>query len=358
MTVNCLIIGSTSAAFDSYSYYRDWQDSFIAHPALQTQLLDIQDWRLVRRAVTLRGRYDLIVFLHSVYATMVGSSRMNALRLLLARVRGPRVFFLANEFRDLRGVTEVAGALGARWLISQLTEDASQMLYQSLWDGKVMSLPYGFNPQVFKPTVALAERPIDIGFRGDYYPAYVGHDDRGILLDSFKEAMAAYPEITTDIQVGQRLDHHGWAAFLNQCRALIGHEAGGSRIDADDNIRMFLNAQEGRMPVKKFRSLVLALRRLGVFEPPPTGRIAAPRNFEAMGTKTVQILLPGRYNDLLEPGVHYIELQRDFSNLEAVLETLKDDAAYTRIAERAYADALAQHTYEQRIGTLLRTILG
>ncbi len=77
-----------------------------------------------------------------------------------------------------------------------------------------------------------------------------------------------------------------------------------------------------------------------------------------MGTKTLQILLTGRYNDVLFPDVHYLELQRDLSNLPQVLEKLQDEATYTRSVESAYADALAHHTYEQRINTLLYHILG
>jgi spore maturation protein CgeB len=77
-----------------------------------------------------------------------------------------------------------------------------------------------------------------------------------------------------------------------------------------------------------------------------------------MGTKTVQILLPGRYNDALEAGVHYIELKRDFSNLDQVIDTLFDETAYQQIAERAYADGLKHHTYEQRVNKLLEEVLG
>jgi hypothetical protein len=60
---------------------------------------------------------------------------------------------------------------------------------------------------------------------------------------------------------------------------------------------------------------------------------------------------------MLEAGVHYIELQRDFSNIDSALDTLFDESAYTRIAERAHADALAHHTYEQRINTLMGHML-
>ena len=252
----------------------------------------------------------------------------------------------------------MAAFLDAGTLITQLNLDDAQLLYGESWSKDLISLPYGFTTEIFKPQKESTDRDIHIGFRGDYYPAYVGHDDRDLLLDAFNKKVATYDHVNTDIRVGERLDTKGWAAYLNSCRSIIGHEAGASRVDADENIRKFLNTQEKNVTPDNFRKLVLAMRDTGVFDPPPSGRIAAPRNFEAMGTKTLQILLPGRYNDVLEAGVHYVELQRDFSNLDQVIETLMDDAAYTAMVEKAYQDAIEHHTYQKRVDTLLTHILG
>lgn len=356
--MHCLVVYSDSPAFEPYSYYTDWKNGFVRHPHLKTDVLDVQDYRFLKQSLGLRNRYDLIVFAHSVFTGLFRTKRLQAVKAVMARVRGPRVFFLSNEFRNLDNMPSMAEYLGARWIISQLNLEDAKVLYHPHWNHHIASLSYGFDPEVFKPTQSAAERPIDVGFRGDYYPPYVGHDDRDILLDKFKEAVQNKPGVRTDIEVGQRFKHLEWAAFLNNCRSLLGHEAGAARIDSDENIRHFLNAQHRRLLPDNFRKLLLTMREVGVFDPPPSGRIAAPRNFEALGTKTVQILLPGRYNDLLEPGVHYIELQRDFSNLDQVLETLFDSSAYDKIAERAYKDGLEYHTYEKRVTELLNKVLG
>jgi hypothetical protein len=42
----------------------------------------------------------------------------------------------------------------------------------------------------------------------------------------------------------------------------------------------------------------------------------SPRHLEACATRTCQVLVEGEYNDVLVPGRHYLELKRDFSNLE------------------------------------------
>jgi hypothetical protein len=48
------------------------------------------------------------------------------------------------------------------------------------------------------------------------------------------------------------------------------------------------------------------------------------------------ILFTGRYSGLIEPEEHYIELKRDFSNVDAVLARLDDVEDLERLAERAY----------------------
>jgi len=352
----CLVITSYSSAFDNYSYYRDCLNGFLNHPDLEVSVLDIQNLRNMLRGLILKNRYDAIIFSHSTFNTFLWRDRLSALHKILWRIQGKRAFFLTNEFRNIKAKCDMANYLGATMLISQLTHDAAQTVYSGLWDKQILSVPYGVDITDFHPQVPLKERPITIGFRGDYYPAYVGHDDRDLLLDDFKNRIED-KAINIDIKVGERFDRHRWMQFLNQCQILIGHEAGATRVDTDDNIRHFITSQQERLTKDRFRQLILALRQIGVFAPPPSGRIAAPRNFEAMATKTAQILLPGRYSDVLTKDVHYIELKRDFSNLDEVLEKAQDTTYLQNMVDHAYNDVVQNHTYQHRINTVLDKLL-
>ena len=354
--MDCLLISGSTDDLSLYSYYQDWHEGFVNHANLSVNVIETTNLRAAWKAPLLKRKYDLIVFLHSTHPTIDGSRKVPILKRLLTGIRGPRVFFLNNEFKAWQDKLNLADYLGARFLISQLNLDDAKFIYE-MWPHQILSLPYGLNPQVYQPRIPMSEREIDVGFRGDYYASYVGHNDRNLLLDEVKDALRErHPKVRVDIAVGERYGRDEWADFLNRCVALIGHEAGMTRVDKDENIRNFINAQEVRLAADKFRKLVDVMRETGVFNPPPSGRIAAPRNFEAMGTKTLQILLPGRYNDIFEAGVHYVELQRDLSNLDDVVGTLFDESARDAIVERAYQDGLAHHTYEQRINQLVKAI--
>jgi hypothetical protein len=74
----------------------------------------------------------------------------------------------------------------------------------------------------------------------------------------------------------------------------------------------------------------------------------SPRHLEACATRTCQVLVEGEYNDVLVPGRHYLELKRDFSNLEQVLNAVKQDHLRQEITEQAFRDIVASGNYTYR----------
>lgn len=74
----------------------------------------------------------------------------------------------------------------------------------------------------------------------------------------------------------------------------------------------------------------------------------SPRHFECAMAKTCQVLLEGEYDGVFQPGIHYIELKRDFSNLNQVVQQIKDTPTCEKIAERAYQDIVLSGNYTYR----------
>jgi hypothetical protein len=66
----------------------------------------------------------------------------------------------------------------------------------------------------------------------------------------------------------------------------------------------------------------------------------------------IQIMFPGRYNDILEPGRHYLALEPDFSNIDAVMARFRDPAERERLTEAAHAHIMGAHTYSHRMAEL------
>ena len=88
-----------------------------------------------------------------------------------------------------------------------------------------------------------------------------------------------------------------------------------------------------------------------------SGKGISSRHFEPMGTKTCQILLEGRYCDLIKPGVHYLSVKPDFSNFSEVIKEFCDEERRREITEHAYEHVMNAHTYRHRIVNLVEAFL-
>jgi hypothetical protein len=67
-------------------------------------------------------------------------------------------------------------------------------------------------------------------------------------------------------------------------------------------------------------------------------------------------MFPGRYNDILEADRHYLALQPDFANIDAVMARFRDPAARGRIVDAAHAHVMAGHTYAHRMAQLAEAL--
>jgi hypothetical protein len=72
------------------------------------------------------------------------------------------------------------------------------------------------------------------------------------------------------------------------------------------------------------------------------------------------VLVEGDYSGVLRPHEHYIELKRDYSNLDEVLDLIERDEVREEITEAAYRDVIESglYTYESFVDEVEDTIEG
>jgi hypothetical protein len=307
--------------------------------------------------------------------------------------------FVSNEVslptQPLAAKLAMLAAIEPDFIGTQLLPESGRYLYEEIVSARVLAMPHALNPVAFRPEVPPEQRPLDIGFRGARYLPHVGDDDRNRIIDFFEARGASGPACTRlstlaiDVRTNVSYGRRGWSAFLNQCRATIGAESGSVFLSHDDDILTRTESEQGvtsrdlkvrarLRPLHRYlpRPAKNALRRgadrlvgrtrTGLRTPVAeatgipaadrsgvSGKCVSSRHFDAIGTGTAQILFPGRYNDLLEPGRHYLRLEPDFSNIDEVLDALADAPARRALVEGAREWALDQHTYAHRVRALL-----
>src|SRR5207249_2469555 len=150
--------------------------------------------------------------------------------------------------------------------------------------------------------------------------------ERRELAERFLEAADGFGlRVDISLDPRDRLDEPGWAEFLNRCKGQLGSEAGGDYFELTDETREAVRAYVAERPEATFEDVWERFFR--DYSNPVPGRVLSGRNVEAGGTKTVQLLLRGAYGGYLEPDVHYIPLEKDFSNLDEAVAKFRDPGA-------------------------------
>jgi hypothetical protein len=376
------------------SYYRDWLDAFERSPRFATTAFNLFKRDQRRAAMRAAAAADLVVALHSCSADTL--QYIEPLAGALKGRRGRFLMLVGNEYNlpwaRLADKRAFLREVGADWVGTQLTPEAGGWLYADT-GAAVLAMPHALNEAVFRRDRPDPSRAIDIGGRSARYPVFVGDDERNRVYQRFARLGPA-AGLRVDIDTSARLDRPGWAAFLNDCRATVGTEAGTWYLEKDDAtalaIREFLRAGKRRATIKADGQLHAATRHLpyrlkgwlrALLRWSPVGHEAfdlseeslaeitsrffsnrprcpvyskciSSRHFDAAGTGTCQILVRGRYNDMLRAGEHYIALEPDLADLPQAIERFFDPEERCRIADAAYALVHDRHTYRHRLAAL------
>ena len=196
------------------------------------------------------------------------------------------------------------------------------------------------------------QRPIDIGYRARKLPYWLGrpgqlkHEMGQVVLEKTKGS-----GLKVDISTGDRDVFWGndWYRFLCRCRAVLGCEGGASLMNPTGEIRSRVEEYVRRNPDASFEEVEKSCfpgqdYNIRLFT-------LSPRHFECAITKTYQVLLEGNYGGIFLPGVHYIELKKDYRNINQVIELLRDEKYCLQIAENAFRDIVQSGKYTYRIFT-------
>jgi hypothetical protein len=143
-----------------------------------------------------------------------------------------------------------------------------------------------------------------------------------------------------------RIYGDAWFEFLGSSRTMLGSESGSNAFDfdgrLDEAISAFTALHERPPTYQEFKST------LDLLEAPfDIGQIS-PRVFECATMMTPMILFRGRYSNAIEADVHYIPLEKDFSNVEGILARLGDLEYLQGFADRAYRQLVASGAYGYR----------
>jgi hypothetical protein len=193
--------------------------------------------------------------------------------------------------------------------------------------------------------VPLRDRPIDIVYRARRLPYWYGsHGQLKHRIGEVAAELAPAHGISTDIstRAPETVLGDAWLDFLGSGRATVGVESGVSVLDRRGEIQRQMQELLREEPALTFEE---ASQRMPPGWDDYRFFAVSPRHFEAVATKTAQILVEGSYSGAFEAGRHFIPVKRDLSDIDAALEQAGDARLLEELTERAYEDVFLSGRY-------------
>jgi hypothetical protein len=248
--------------------------------------------------------------------------------------------------------------LGVTHVFSNFGSDCWRILYPIMSErGQFDTAFTGYIDETTAHRIApslkpIRERTIDIVYRARHLPYWFGSHGqlKHRIADVFQERAPQFGfacDVSTEEQdtiLGDK-----WFDFLASGRVIIGTESGVSSMDRRGEIKAAIQSILVKNPELTFEEVSAAL---------PEGwdnysfYAIGPRHFEAVITKTAQVLVEGHYDGVLKAGIHYIPIKPDFSNLDDVLAQLRDTDYLQYLADNTYRDVYLKGKYTYRDAAL------
>ncbi|GKT21342.1 glycosyltransferase [Acidovorax sp. SUPP3334] len=302
------------------------------------------------------SEFSGIIIHNSISYDVVNLRVLDArLSIKLKDFNGLKILLKQDENHKFRELAEYVGQTRFDLILTCLPSSEIEKIYPKdvVGEVKFQRMFTGYVTPTLRAINAkpLNQREITIGYRGSIQPLSFGrlaYEKRSIGEKVICD-LNGVANIRLDISSKweDRLGTDAWFDFLGNCKATLGAESGASVFDIDGSLKSKCTLAEQTLGV--FREdadyAESYLKYIVDLEGTVNYNQISPRHFEAAATRTLQLLYPGEYSGIFLPGIHYLELARDHSNILEVISFLQNDAAVMEITEQAHKDIVMNPSF-------------
>ena len=272
----------------------------------------------------------------------------------IAHSRRYKVQFIQDEYRQINQYVARIRDVGIHALFTLAPENLIPRMYPAdkLPGVSIHQTLAGYVPEYLErnnPDFNRA-RPIDVIYRARgkdhpwlgklFYEKYlIGREflnraeDAGLCCDiSGDEA--------------KRLYGRDWVRFLYSGRCMLGTESGASVCDFTGIIENCVKEHLKKYPQETFETIQELYFKKE--DERFIYNMISPRVFEAIACGCGLVMFPGEYSGILKRDVHYLVLDKDFSNFDEVVKKIKDTELIKSMAVRAHEDIIKSGRFAYR----------
>lgn len=307
--------------------------------------------------------FDIVVLHYSVRVSLknhLSPSYADAIK----GFGGFKILYIQDDYENTEQARIWINELGINLVYTVVPSQYINIVYPAERFPYVAFLPTltGFVPTTSKPENELkkiSDRKTVIGYRGRPLPYWYGDlGQEKLIIGQKMRKICIERSIPCNIEweEDKRIYGSGWLDFVESCRATLGTESGSNVFDDYDNIKNAIIKKLAENPEISYEEI------FDLYLAEHEGKVimnqVSPKMFEAISLKTALILFEGSYSNILKPEVHFIELKKDFSNIDEVLDKAMDCEYLQNLVDGAYLDICGseKYTYKQFIKEFDKTI--
>lgn len=325
------------AAFEQYSRHRVWTLSCVGHFP-KNLLLCHFDVVIIHYSLSLLNHYYL----------------SRAAKEKIRQFNGLKILFVQDEYRAINRLIDEIHFLKMDVLFTCFPESEINKIYPETvlpTISKYTNLT-GYVPERLLKKTNLpktAERSLHVGYRARKLPFWYGQlgFEKWNIVDQWHEKVSD-PNLKVDISYREqdRIYGDAWINFLSTCKTTLGVESGASVMDFTGSLEQQVERYQLTHPTASFQDVQQRFfkEEEGLYR---LNQIS-PRCFEAIALKTALVLYEGEYSNVLKPWRHYIPLQKDFSNIDAVLRAINNNELLETMVETAYQEIALNQTWHYK----------
>lgn len=305
------------------------------------------------------SHFDVVIVHWCIYITKLGISHPSIPAAMAEKIRQSsaiKVLFLQDEYRRMNAVHEAMNELGINLMMTCASKETREQLYPSRKLPSVDGLHTvltGYIPEYLKARSQRVDdntpRPVDIGYRSRRLPfslGKLGYEKTQIY--EYVSVRAKQLGIRTDLSISEseRIYGDAWHDFLLSSYCQLGTPSGASVIDFTGKIEADVKTFVELRPFAPFEDVYDTF--LSDVDEKLIIDTISPRVFEYTAHGCVMLMTEGHYGGHLEPGTHYVQIKKDFSNLDIALAEAMEPEVRAQLLANTRRDLMDNDQFSYR----------
>ena len=356
--MNTLIIYNENLSTQTLSYQIGWVQAFKKNTLFKCDYLNLDYFFPIHKKIPkfdqlnnlLFKNYDCIILLHSAFSNACLVPLY--IQKILRKKKSFKIFFVGNEYKHMPEKIKFVKDLKINLFITQShLKEVIELYKKELHIFVEYISNVGIDENVFYPKVNYEKRLPIIGYRTGPDPLYFGNQERIRLFNFLKDYSLINKNFNFDISIDvkDRFNYLDWADFISRCKCMFASNTGMDYFYLNDDLRNLINNSKIKNFDLVYNQFFKNLKKGTKF------RCLTGKTIEPAACKTPLILVEGDY-DLFQKDTHFINLKKDYSNIEECMEKLNDLQFIDFITENSYKLVKENYLYHHLINKLYNII--